>query len=255
MKLTCEFGGGIGNQCLEIYKTYMYARLNNISFNDIIFDKKYYRPLFENIKHKFVDFSSINEKISDSIRDEADLSKIKFDSCDYFRLCGYGWVYPNTVEEMILFSEIFDNRKFAKTILEKYKAYFDMPTVGFTIRRGDFLYLDRSRFKVLSDAEINNTVNLVKTLHNNIVRIIITSNDADYIRSVLIDQNNVVIHDNVSQEEDVMLLSFCDYIINNGAFYRGVDRVDELNRNESTFGQIAQLLSASRKFIYIDSVV
>lgn len=241
--MACNISGRFGNHCLEIYKLFEAADRLKVPFENLFLDEKHYSPMFENIRSNFHPTSEIDCIKFDVIYD----CKLIEDNPPpgNIRISGYEWVYPNTPSELALFNWIFDAPQLRLTIFEKYKDIFVKPTVGFTVRRGDFHGLKGSHRWLEEDKAVR-IVNTLRELHQNNVRFVVSSdeiNNAD-VRKLFDGTDVFFVEDN--PENTVMLLSFCDYIVNNGTLSRSADRLS--GKYESTFGQIAQCLCASRHF-------
>lgn len=89
------------------------------------------------------------------------------------------WTYPETVEEFCLFGFMFLRDDTSLTTLRKYEKYFQKAAIGLTVRRGDFLNLDRSKFRVLSPEQLNRVIDHIRAEYTDNYNIIVTSTDIE----------------------------------------------------------------------------
>ena len=110
--------------------------------------------MFENIKSNFRSRDEISKiqftvvRNSQKLEDDPPPGNIRFER--------YGWIYPNTPAEMQLFNWLFDPPSLRQAVYDAYREIFDRPTVGFTIRRGDFRRLRHSH-RFMNDSEAAET--------------------------------------------------------------------------------------------------
>ena len=253
MKITYKITSGsrLGNITLCIYKAFLFAEQNNVDFSNVIFNNRWYQPFFKNIKQHFVSDAVLSKiKFNRQLQNfDVNTQKVAFDSADNIEFSSYIWNYPNTPNEMILFNKLFDNQSIRIAAFTKYKHLFNIPTVGFTVRRGDFMK-HLNLYNVLSAEQLKQQISNLINQFRSYIRIIITSDDLNFCKNTLKEYDKNIYYLSDTLDIQIMALSFCDFVINNGAFYRSIDRI---NKHESTFGQIAQCLGVSRKFLTISN--
>lgn len=105
--------------------------------------------------------------------------------------------------------------------------------VGFTVRRGDFC---GSR-AVLSTQDLVNNFDYLRTKYHEHLKIVITSDEIQNVEKETSNTKCCHFIKNKTPAEQIVILSFCDYVISNGAYYRCED--EQVKGYESTFGQIA----------------
>ena len=135
-------------------------------------------------------------------------------------------------------------------VLKTYGGLFNQKTVGFTIRRGDFLTPRlRNGFRWLTDEELLKSIQGIIDDNCGMVKIVVTSDDIKWCEEILKDFGDKIFYFRDKPENQIMALSFCDQVVNNGSHYRPMDKTQD-DKFESTFGQIAQLLCISRHFLH-----
>lgn len=145
---------GLGNTCLMVYKAFKFCSMRGVGFDRLRFnaDSKLHHteakvadcPLFDNVRRYFVDGPRYKElRFGRTYRDWTALGGVEYDGRSNVRFAGFNWVYPETVQDFLLFNSIFDNREYARSVFCKYRKLFDgpRPVIGMTVRRGDFVGL------------------------------------------------------------------------------------------------------------------
>ena len=98
--ITNTFTGKIGNQCLQIYKCFLYAMMHNVPYEQIVFtDMRIYNSapeFFENIKHHFKEDFCFDERPF-TVYTNADrrflLEHAPAEEHN-IRFARYSWIYP-----------------------------------------------------------------------------------------------------------------------------------------------------------------
>ena len=136
------------------------------------------------------------------------------------------WIYPQSVEEMKLFGDLFVNKAFVNEVSRKYSDFFKgvQNTIGLTIRRGDFI--GKKDFFYLSDDELLKFFNDLKSTYFYSTRFIVDSDDLPFVRKFIADHginmdNKIVFLDGIPIEEGIVVLSLCNSVICNGRFCIG----------------------------------
>lgn len=235
MFVTYKILNRIGNICLEIYKTFRYALEHKINFKNVVFEKHYYSPLFENIKENFIDEREYGGiKFDFILHESSDINIVPPSNEQNVMFTGCNWIYPNTIQEMQLFNYIFDSKTLYSMALEKYYDLFSVPTIGYTVRRGDFVHFQNTH-KLISLEQLNNDIDEIINRHFGYIRIIMTSDDVNWCKSNIKNKSKIFFLED-TPEMQIITLSFCDYVVQNGSYYRSIDHI--CGRYESTFGQI-----------------
>lgn len=209
-----------------------------------------FSPIFGNIRDNFVQDEEID---CFDFANYSSISRSSFSSVDLsknVRFQHFNWIYPATPEELKLFNYICCPKALKAEVIEKHKEIFSCSNVvGFCIRRGDFKTIIETicptQVRLLSIEQIKDVIADVFKKFCNDVKILIFSDEIDYLKqhlslslSLSPGSSNIIFHDCTTPGEDALLLSLCNIVINNGAYYIN-DRVDSNRTYESTFGQIA----------------
>lgn len=261
VKIYVELSFKLGNNCLQIYKGFKFASMLNIPFDNVYIIGQY-NPMFKNIKQNFIqsipsdtyfDFELNNAGINEIQRISSEINCCLIDGSKSninIKFKNWNWIYPSSIEDFCLFNFLFDGNKYLidSCFLKNadiFEQNLNHALVGMTIRRGDFTE-NNSMFQRLSLSNIVDIIDDLRNKYNDFIKIVITSDEIQNVEKEISNVRCCYFIKNRSPEEQIMILSFCDYVINNGAYYRCED--NQVKGYESTFGQIAQILNVSRKF-------
>lgn len=255
----------IGNNVLQIYRGFWFAAVHGVPR-----DRVFIKPTGDVLAA-----SSMMGRISSNFLDAASFDRLAFyrihccpDSTtsvpDGRRalvdmemperggvgLSGAGFLYPELPWERSLFVQLFDNPEMRNSLASEYAAVLCGNTIGYVIRRGDFQHLPQRR-RLTTEAIVADLSRIAEK-HYGMVRIIVTSDDPDFVDTLLRDNSflrkYVFLYraDPVSQ---MYLLSLCDYVISHRAYQCTSCWVTDPDTLwESTFGQMAQILNRSYKY-------
>lgn len=103
--------------------------------------------------------------------------------------------------------------------------------LGYTVRLGG----DWNMRRMMSPDEMRASISEIRRRYFNLVRLVVTSDDIARCKEILHDIDDLVFMEEMLPEEQVTLLSLCDYVVNNDSWFIG-DCVREEYGFESTFG-------------------
>ncbi len=81
-------------------------------------------------------------------------------------------------------------------IIEKYGHVFDKPTIGLTVRRGDFIEL---KIPILSECQLRKLVNKIISDRHGFVKIVLSSDNIPWCKDALQDCKDVFFVDDAPE--------------------------------------------------------
>ena len=207
----------LGNIILSIATVFYYCKKHNINYNNICFNSdmlseycyKYLDNILENVKKYFVDKDKWIELT------KGNLDMYYYDNIEKHtnvNFSSWNWLNPNND---IFVGELFYNKKLFENVVKKlpnkYLDYKDR--IAIHVRRTDYLKVFSSR--VFKPEEIQNI------LSNKDNKYFIFTDDIDWCKNISGNYNNTVVIDNdLTDWESMILMSYCkDIICNKGSTF------------------------------------
>lgn len=255
----------LGNNVLQVYRGFWFAAVHGIPLDRVVVhnvcDLRNYPGFFSRIRDNLIEPDAFDKMplavihcCPDSMTSIPDgrraLVDLRIPERGGVGLSGAGFIYPELPWERSLFVHLFDNPDLRNSIAAEYAKQLCGNTIGYIIRRGDFHRLpDRRR---LSTASIVADLSSIVEKHYGMVRIIVTSDDPDFVDALLRDNaflRKYVFLFRGDPVTQIYLHSLCDYVISHRQYHCTSCWVNDPGLIwESTFGQVAQILNRSYKY-------
>lgn len=256
----------LGNQVLEVYRGFWFAAIRGIPFSRVIISKRVpdepmpQSVMLRRIRNHYVAPELVNALNVHRVNGGDVTRTIPEGRRAYHEMpipssggIGFqhaGYLYPELPWERSLFVNLFDDEATRLALVSAHSDILCGNTVGYAVRRGNFRGCKDRRW--LSPANIVADWARIVDEYHGMVSIIATSDEPSFLHAVLHDNaflQRFVRVFTASATEELFLLSMCDSIVVNRQLQSSSSWVtNPLISWESTFGQLAQLLSRSYKY-------